>query len=116
MPDIPEHNDLDENDDGKRQGRNPSIVGFSILTGAISIITSLVALSLDLASGNYGGVSPMVLICLGLPSGFFGMFGGFIWQKLRKVSRLEIVDFILLAIIGIVAGLIPFACIKSLPQ
>ena len=116
MSDIPGQTKPDESDDSKRAGRIQSIVGFSVFTGVISIITSCVALLLDLASGKYGGVRPIVFICLALPSGFFGMLGGFAWQKIRRISKFEIVDLILLALIGFVAGIIPFACIKSLPQ
>jgi len=116
MADLPGQNKSDESTDSKRAGRIQSTVGLLMLTGVISIITSLVALSLDLSSGKYGGVRPAVLIFLALPSGFFGLMGGFVWRKIRKVEKSEIGDLIILVLIGLVAGMIPLFCIKSLGQ
>ena len=116
MADLSGQTKSDESADSKRAGRIQSNVGLSMLTGVISMITSFVALSLDLASGKYGGVRPAAFIFLALPSGFFGLIGGFVWQKIRKVEKTGIGDLIILVLIGLVAGMIPLFCIKSLGQ
>jgi len=113
IPHQPPPDDHDENQKGARS----KWVRFTVLTGVIAFATSYVAALLDVFVFDvYGGLSPNMLICTGTPAVLFGSLGGFIWGTVRRRSRLIPIDWVVLIIIGILAGVIPGACVKLLPQ
>lgn len=115
MSDTPQRLNTDDRQDNQKRAF-PTLARFSGISGSSAIITSFAVLFLDLASGEYGGVRPIVLLCLGLPAGVFGMLGGMVWYRIRRKSKFVPVDMIALVLIGLVTGIIPFTCIKLLPQ
>jgi magnesium-transporting ATPase (P-type) len=114
--DIPHRPYTDEREENKRETTS-MLVRFSVITGIIAFVTSYIASLLDVFVFEiYGGLNLLNLICAGIPAGLLGMLGGFIWRKGKKKSKFTPIDLFPLILIGIIAGIIPGACIKLLPQ
>lgn len=92
-------------------------VYFAIIPGILAVITSFTSILLDvLVFDKYGGVGSNFLICVGLPAAIFGMLAGLAWYGIRRKAGISRKDAIPLFVIGILAGLLPNALIKMLPQ
>jgi hypothetical protein len=114
MSEFPGKLDFDPQAGPPQPPEKTRILIVSIFTGACALVGALGLLSLDLATGHYGGVGYLALVCLGLPSALFGMLGGYLWQKMRKVPRLVGLDRLALLIIALISGMVPFFILKFL--
>ena len=114
MTEYPEKLDFDPKAGPPQPPQKTRMLIVSIFTGACALVGALGLLSLDLATGHYGGVGYQALVCLGMPAALFGTLGGYLWQKMRKVPRLGGLDLIALLIIALISGMIPFFIINLL--
>jgi len=106
----------DDHEESQRK-TTASLVRFSVFTGIAAFFTSYAASLFDVFVFDiYRGLNLLTFLCSGIPAGFLGMLGGFIWSKGIKKSNLTPIELIPFVLIGIVAGIIPGACMKLLPQ
>ena len=100
-----------------RKGTSSTLVWFSMGAGILAFITSYISSLLDaIVFDAYGGFGSRVLACMGIPAGIFGILGGLAWYGIRRKHGFARYDIVPLIVIGILAGLIPGACVKLLPQ
>lgn len=113
---IPDQSKTDDREEDQKKTFS-TLVRVSVITGIVAFATSYIALLFDVFVFNlYGGLGSNVIICPGIPAGLFGMLGGAFWYKTKKKSSFAPIDLIPLTLIGIVAGIIPGACVNLLPQ
>lgn len=114
--DIPHRTYADDREVGQKENTS-SPVRLTVITGIIAFVTSHAVSLFDVFVFDiYGDLNLLTLICSGIPAGFLGMLGGFFWPKVIKKSNLTLIDLVPLIVIGVIAGIIPGACIKLLPQ
>jgi hypothetical protein len=100
-----------------RQGTSSTLVWFSMFPGILAFIANYISSLLDVFVFDvYGGIGLGGLRCTGVPAVFFGILGGLAWYGLRRKHGFARYDIVPLIVIGILAGLIPGACVKLLPQ
>lgn len=100
-----------------RKGTSSTLVWFSMVPGILAFIANYISSLLDVFVFDvYGGIGSRALACTGIPAGIFGILGGLAWYGLRRKHGFARYDIVPLIMIGILAGLIPGACMKLLPQ
>ena len=114
--DIPQQaNNNDQTDNHKAS--LSTLVQFSVYTGTIAFVTSYVAVLLDVFVFKvYGGVGSHILLCPGIPAGLLGVLGGIAWLRIKWKSKSTLFRLVSLLLVGIAAGILPYAFIMMLPQ
>ena len=113
---IPQSPGMDGPVEG-RKGTSSTLVWFSMVPGILAFIASYISSLLDVFVFDvYGGMGSRALACTGIPAGIFGILGGLAWYGIRRKHGFARYDIVPLIVIGILAGLIPGACVKLLPQ
>jgi hypothetical protein len=73
-------------------------------------------LLIELASGEYGGIGPGALVCMGVPAGAFGVLAGLLWCKIARRRGRLVPNVVPLTLVGVVSGLFTAVCMKLLPE
>jgi magnesium-transporting ATPase (P-type) len=113
---IPQQSSSYDQEELQKGNRN-DWVQCSLFAGTIAFVVDYVGSLLDVfVLDIYGGFNPVMLICTGTPALLFGALGGFVWSTIKRRSKFTPLDRVVLILIGILAGVLPGVCVKSIPQ